>query len=581
MTDSDPSPKSLLKLPLRKFEHFRVTTRDAPPTPLVVLEEHSTTASSSSSCRPCQVCHQHASRYTCPRCELPYCSVDCYKNHCQENNNTNESNGSNNCTEAFYHDRVTDILQLEQKAKVQDTKALINRLHNQQQKQHYHDGEDEEEEDENEEMSLSEENMSQLLELLSLLESSDGRDDDDDNDDGRQQQRQQQEQHLASLLNQFPKLKASFEKSLEQGEIQKLVLKPWSPWWKSQRVVVPKTSLEETYDKDGDIIFANDTNSSASMINTLDERLLQIPSLEQLQGGGGKTMKQQRPNFINLSYNLLELLYHIAGVLRLYYGVTNATSDGETAVDAATTLLHNSTVLSQDTIRYDSLEEVMLAIVTTRRTNNNTTNNNSNNSKNKSHENASFNHLPWTLLAEDTACLLSNPRMIGRALLEAVDIFKAATSYLHKQQKQKPKPKQKQNKEENSITTSSSLVSLLRRKRKKIEYFLSWSQTTTSACSSRSSSSATTTTTCMIPDHLSDDIRAWVEHWKYPPPNEMAEEEETELETLVLPSSSSSSFSRRPTNKNNNNKNDNNNKNRKDEELLLEEVESKSKPMAI
>ena len=48
----------------------------------------------------CCVCKTATSKYTCPRCRVPYCSLNCYNQH------------SNNCTESFYKDHVQNELSL-------------------------------------------------------------------------------------------------------------------------------------------------------------------------------------------------------------------------------------------------------------------------------------------------------------------------------------------------------------------------------------------------------------------------------------------------------------------------------------
>jgi hypothetical protein len=49
-----------------------------------------------SATRPC-ACGSRA-KYTCPRCQAPYCSLACYKTH------------SNMCSEAFYREQVVAAL---------------------------------------------------------------------------------------------------------------------------------------------------------------------------------------------------------------------------------------------------------------------------------------------------------------------------------------------------------------------------------------------------------------------------------------------------------------------------------------
>ena len=69
----------------------------------------------------CKVCHKEVSKYTCPRCEVPYCSLACYKNH------------SVDCLESFYqaqvkhelsHQRATD----EEKQKLGEIMQRLQKL---------------------------------------------------------------------------------------------------------------------------------------------------------------------------------------------------------------------------------------------------------------------------------------------------------------------------------------------------------------------------------------------------------------------------------------------------------------------
>jgi hypothetical protein len=365
---------------------------------------------------------------------------------------------------------VQNVLQLEQKAKATETHSLIHRAY-QQQKNNY----EEEEEDEEDDEAMTQENMAQLLELLSLMEVSDN-DHQSDN---------HSEQELTCLLAKFPKLKAAFEASLEKGEIQELVLKPWNPWWRRNLLVNNQIQTKEQTRSNND----NKQQEYAGQHKTLDERLIQVPSLETVSGGKLKTVP-------NLTFNLLELLYRMAWILRIYHGVENATADGETATDAAMALLQTSTVLSQDA-RYETLEETMLAVTT-------------------SAHSVSSNAVSWTVLAEDVAFIADSSRLIGRALLEALDILKAALIHLKKEQK-----KQLGNERERANDNISEDITELRRKRKKLEFFLAWSQQPKAT----------------IPSSLSEDIRTWVADWRSP--NE--DKEERELDRLILPSLNSTS----------------------------------------
>mmetsp|Transcript_123833 Transcript_123833/g.246375 ORF Transcript_123833/g.246375 Transcript_123833/m.246375 type:complete len:364 (-) Transcript_123833:164-1255(-) len=59
----------------------------------------------------CTVCVQSQSRYTCPRCQIAYCSLECYQKH------------SSRCTERFYQDQVENELH-SQKATGMERKCL-------------------------------------------------------------------------------------------------------------------------------------------------------------------------------------------------------------------------------------------------------------------------------------------------------------------------------------------------------------------------------------------------------------------------------------------------------------------------
>lgn len=90
-----------------------VTSTDTEPTLIQQQEDHN---------EVCQVCRQCESRYKCPRCQLPYCSVACYKEH-----NTDGTS----CTEAFYQDRVATVLHYEAKEQTKSIQQILTRSHQQ------------------------------------------------------------------------------------------------------------------------------------------------------------------------------------------------------------------------------------------------------------------------------------------------------------------------------------------------------------------------------------------------------------------------------------------------------------------
>jgi hypothetical protein len=88
----------------------------------------------------CKVCASAKSKYTCPRCNAPYCSVKCYKNH------------GLTCSESFYRSQVEDSLKVA-KVSEKDKEEVLRAL-----KETYED-----------ERFVPSENMWRELELLERL----------------------------------------------------------------------------------------------------------------------------------------------------------------------------------------------------------------------------------------------------------------------------------------------------------------------------------------------------------------------------------------------------------------------------
>ncbi|CAB4398142.1 unnamed protein product [Rhizophagus irregularis] len=68
-------------------ELFNITSHD--------LDEENTQEGSKA--RNCGICKKQVSKYTCPRCDIKYCSLDCYKNEIHSH-----------CTESFYKNNVIE-----------------------------------------------------------------------------------------------------------------------------------------------------------------------------------------------------------------------------------------------------------------------------------------------------------------------------------------------------------------------------------------------------------------------------------------------------------------------------------------
>jgi hypothetical protein len=534
------TPRSPLNIPLSKWQRSKQESRDAAPTPLIleitpttfhedttdVSEEEPTDQSitlstpalapapalaSRAGTTACAVCCQHQYRYNCPRCQLPYCSVECYRTHTSTTAKMNDggtnpsSSNSSPCTEEFYQNRVTEILRLEVVEQRDTTRQILNRhyQHQQQQQQqndnHYSDNLNGESHNPLEELSEEE-----LFEVLLALDQQ-----EQQYPIGSSVEQDCTVNDLQNLLS--PSLRAAFERALQQGEVSKLVVQSWSPWWRPEFSTANEKNGHYAQDEEEEEEEENIRRKDASVLTSgsgknLDERLLRVPPF-------GTLRKGPAANSQILLYKLVELIYGIAWMLRLYNGPINAL---DLPVDATMTLIAASTVLGGGVgkdgdgsgsllSKYTTLEQV-LSDCTARSTRLYPSNGCNTN---------------WTILTEDVSLLVASHRTIGRSLLDAIGIVKAAIAML-KNPTQPPA-----NTGSNDNGKIKAQISQLRRIRKKLEFYLSFSQ--------------------QEQQHnmdigigpLGSTVRAWIERWKVSDPgNEDAWEE---LHELVLPSSSSSS----------------------------------------
>jgi hypothetical protein len=405
-TMSDSQTTCSLILPFRKGPQSRTSTHDLEPILWKSRAEESDIERRSTV--PCSVCRQNQGRYTCPKCETPYCSVACYKKHSEH------EDPSQVCSESFYRDRVAQVLQLEVKENEQETKRMLSRNYVQQQQQEQQLQDDPE--------IPSDVTEEELHNILAVLEGGD-------------------KQELSRLLS-TPRLKAAFERSIENGGLHDWFLEPWHPWWRQELV-----GYDQEQDNNDDDLEENEFNGK-----TLDERLLEVPSFRSLQ-----PTKKALPD---LGFNLVSILYSISWTLRLYHGVENAK---HVEMDAASTLVQSSTVLSSDA-RFNTLEEAMHASVV---------------ASTQSYQcGKSGCNTSWNVLAKDVALIYGNRRLVGRALLEAIDIVRFALSALKKE-------------------GDAEGASKMRRIRKKIQFYLAWSLEQSTLCAG-----------------LPENIEAWINDWR-------------------------------------------------------------------
>ena len=262
----------------------------------------------------CGVCHQHEARYTCPRCEIPYCSLDCYRAH----DGAISQSGSRSCKESFYQNRAMGILDLEVKERKDETKRMIQKVYDQ---NNIHA-----EENSDHPILQSAVNLPQdeLIRLLKVAE------------EGTPEELQDV---LFSTKPVSSQIHQSLQHAIQTGQMQEWLVESWHPWWHLELVSGQSSHAE-----------GEDEYEPMSQ-QTLDERLLQVPPFSRLL----PRSKQQSPP-PDLSANLLDILFSIVLTLRLYHGVGNANSGN--AMEAAETLIQQSLVLSQDR-RWTQVEQLL------------------------------------------------------------------------------------------------------------------------------------------------------------------------------------------------------------------------------
>jgi hypothetical protein len=403
----------------------------------------------------CLVCLENKARYTCPRCQTPYCSIECYRNHTntasstatntESESITNKSN-FHSCTEDFFKRKVTSLMQLESLEQEEKAHRALNRYH--------HENSSQQDFQEPLEGYNNEiENLYELQSQLEILENNN---------------KELSHKELAKLLP--PSLKAMFEKDLHTGQLQaEWVLNRWYPWWKPELIWNGKESERDESSFDANNEACKDNSSTFS--KTLDERLLRVPNYESFGGTKSTLATVKNKNDDVLVCNLLDILYATCRTLRLYHGVENASR--QEPVEAASTLISTSAVLGKDT-RFTTIYQVLNHHCNcTTETLTSSSTNNSKNRKGLNNElanaNISDDPVNWDVCIEDITSLVTSPRMVGRALLEASDILKAAIKEL-KFDQSNTKIKKKESKNDDDETK----LKQIRRLRKKLQFFLSW-----------------------------------------------------------------------------------------------------------
>ena len=258
----------------------------------------------------CPVCNKNEARYTCPKCSVPYCSIDCYKIHDLPSND-GERSGGGRCTESFYREKVKEVTDLhvkDEKNTSQMRDALTRTFYNE--GGLVSENNEEESIDPNEKITLTDEELMELASCGLTLEDTDVINDNSD-----------------QILQMLPvHIREKFEEAVKRGEVSDLV-NEWRPFW-----------IRE----DGKLQFDS----------KLEDRIISIPVIP---------VKASVKDV--LRNNICELVYMAAWTLRLFSNATVEIFDERRSDEVATFFMHHSKVLSNDE-KYEGLEHVLVKCTT-------------------------------------------------------------------------------------------------------------------------------------------------------------------------------------------------------------------------
>jgi hypothetical protein len=421
--------------------------------------DHSSTFSSPS----CLVCQQHEARYTCPQCQIPYCSIECYRNH---NNHYNDNDKKSSCTEEFYKKKVTSLMQLECLDRQDLNHRMLNRYHQQEHHSNHLVALDESEDYAAD--YLEEEDLYQLWSKLEELGY------------------EINYMSAAEITNMIPSsLKTKFQKDLQQGKLQRLVLDHWFPWWRRQLV-----GNNEDSDVTEKATLQLEQGGSSERDLSLDERLLKTPKFDAMFKSNKRYPTTSNQEL--LCFNLIEILFATCCTLRLFHGVKNASTNAP--VDASMTLVAASVVLGKDT-RFTSLAEVLTHCKRVSK---------SFGRINGENEDLGITDGHWDVLLEDVALLVTSHRLVGRALLEAADLLKSAIKELKHCKSTSADESTKEGKDHSDVDNYQDMhlnCTKLRLLRKKLQFYLSWTQCAENRI-------------LFEEGMLEDEIITWIDEWK-------------------------------------------------------------------
>ncbi|KAI3892616.1 hypothetical protein MKX03_027947 [Papaver bracteatum] len=255
----------------------------------------------------CRICQKQFSQYTCPRCNLRYCCLQCYKGH------------NLRCTESFMRENVMAELHQTQPDDNSKQKMLdiLKRFHSEEEPIEDMDHSDN---DDNDDHTLSEEIMQKIL-------------------SGNQ----------VSLDDLSPEEAQQFQRAVASGELSKLI-KPWDPWWFNLSAKTVSFSREGTqlvkplHQQDDTALPLQDTLEGGQSSEVPPGPENPLPPINKLSSTNPSSL---------LSVHLIDIIYSCCFTLRLYNG--DWKSD---AFDAAVVVLSLSSVLGEG-VQPESVTEAL------------------------------------------------------------------------------------------------------------------------------------------------------------------------------------------------------------------------------
>ncbi|TMW65842.1 hypothetical protein Poli38472_003607 [Pythium oligandrum] len=404
------------RVPIR-LGRLRTTVTDATPSSRVDIQLHDDHSESpvirvATAARVCRVCSQNEARYTCPRCNMPYCSVVCYRTH------------GEGCTEQFYQEHVASEIALQERVTVREdpkaqrqreARSMLDRV--------------KEFQDEMAEVTegLDVDATAERLERLMLMSEGD-----------------------LSLDCLTEEEQARFLADVAAGRLSKFIV-PWEPWWLmaaskyESETSARRRALIQEVEGQGDDQSVLDSDDEENVEEAMVIDTVKFPAAI-FTRAIEKTMPTtldaivRGPVAPSLVYHLVEILFAYALTMRTFNG-----DPQQDAEDASLTLLAASDVLNEDA-RFSSLESVFQNCLEKRSI--------------SGAQQAATN----ALVLSDAVVMLQHRVFVLDALTDAMAIIRAAESDLH----HKTPSKKRLSKEERAM--SKRLLAVER----KLDFFRIW-----------------------------------------------------------------------------------------------------------